>query len=228
MQKRLLRNIKKGVLVSTFSLLSLVLVLTACSSQASEDPKSTSGGINAEAGSNDNQGQGNESPSKETPSISLNFSMDSDCAVCHKKPMESQQNAATAAYIHGQENNLGCITCHNQEQELTTVHNNATSMNEPLRLKNAKISEEVCLSCHGSYEELAAKTLEVTLLTDANGLTINPHTAKSLNAEHEEDINCLKCHTVHTQQDINKSQNYCMNCHHMKVYECNTCHVYHN
>lgn len=214
------RNIrtKAKLVIGVIGLVILFSVLASCAPQQNDNPTPSSREENTETSS-----EGND-----IHSMAMEFSMDDDCSACHKKPMESEQNDATVAAVHAQQEDMECITCHNQEKELTEVHSSATSLEEPMRLKTAKISEEICLGCHGGYEELSEKTAEITLLTDANGLIVNPHSAKYLNAEHEEDITCMKCHTEHTEKDSNKSQSYCMNCHHMKVYECNTCHEYHS
>jgi len=211
-------NKKLVIVIGTVFLVALLATMTACAPQqdSATSPQDTAAKPTAE--SND------ESEGSAPETISLNFTMESDCASCHKTPMESEQNTLTVASIHAAQGDISCITCHNQEQELTQAHANAKSMDEPKNLKTAKISEETCIECHGSYEDLSEYTKNVTVLTDVDGLTINPHSAKQLNAEHESEITCMKCHTEHKEIDEKKSQNYCMNCHHAQVYECYTCH----
>lgn len=221
MQKQKALNAKLTLTFIIVAAVALLAILAACAPQETGDAVSDPEPVEVVEEAKETE---EDSPSNST--VDLSFSMDSDCGTCHKKAVESEQNAHTVSSVHAS-HEVSCITCHDQEETLKEVHDNATSMDEPKRLKTAKISEETCLSCHVSYEELATKTADVTVLTDANGLTINPHSAKQLNEEHASEITCMKCHTEHEEIDENKSQNYCMNCHHMKVYECNTCHENH-
>jgi hypothetical protein len=71
---------------------------------------------------------------------------------------------------------LDCITCHDESPPAKPV---ATT---------------VCLSCHGSYDDIAD-------LTDDKGAN-NPH------ASHNGPLDCGKCHGVHRP-----SVNFCKECH---------------
>lgn len=95
----------------------------------------------------------------------------------------------------------------------------------PKRLKKTTIDTTACFSsgCHGSQEDLAAKTEACAILTDANGTVVNPprparerrsydHRLRQLSQQASDD----------TIEDTAKKA--CKGCHHMDVYECNTCH----
>jgi fumarate reductase flavoprotein subunit len=56
------------------------------------------------------------------------------------------------------------------------------------------VTEDKCLACHGTYEQLAKKT--------EGKNAANPH------ASHNGDISCDSCHHVHKA-----SENYCAQCH---------------
>ena len=93
------------------------------------------------------------------------------------------------------------------------------------RLKTTDVAESTCQAeaCHGSYETLAEQTSSSTLLTDSNGTVVNPHDLPE-NADHET-VTCGSCHDMHASDDIAETaQKACISCHHMGIYECNTCH----
>ena len=52
---------------------------------------------------------------------------------------------------------------------------------------------------------------------------MNPHDLPE-NADHET-VTCGSCHDMHASDDIAETaQKACISCHHMGIYECNTCH----
>lgn len=57
----------------------------------------------------------------------------------------------------------------------------------------AKPAKEVCFKCHGSYDDVAAKTA---------GLIPNPH------ASHMGELECTVCHKAHKESKV-----YCNDCH---------------
>jgi fumarate reductase flavoprotein subunit len=75
---------------------------------------------------------------------------------------------------------LSCNGCHQENPPATPV----------------KTSQ--CLSCHGTYEQLADKT-------DGKG-AVNPH------GSHQGDLSCDSCHNVHKP-----SVNYCSQCHQFEL-----------
>lgn len=117
-----------------------------------------------------------------------------------------------------------CTGCHSDEKVLSTVHDGVTADSKlPKRLRKAKIDEALCLGCHGSYEDLAEKTADCTVLTDSAGTVVNPHDLPEV-ADHAK-IDCLDCHTAHKAQEASETAlNTCTGCHHTGVFECGTCH----
>lgn len=117
-----------------------------------------------------------------------------------------------------------CTGCHSDEKVLSTVHDGVTADSKlPKRLRKAKIDEALCLGCHGSYEDLAEKTADCTVLTDSAGTVVNPHDLPE-GADHAK-IDCLDCHTAHKAQEASETAlNTCTGCHHTGVFECGTCH----
>ncbi len=165
------------------------------------------------------------SSSSET-TVTVAWSEDSDCSVCHASQAESTSDTACLVSEH---TDLDCISCHDDVDALAEIHEERADSN-PERLttlRTTEVSEALCLSCHDSWEVLAEKTADVTILTDTNGTTVNPHEVKtSVNTvgQHDE-ITCTSCHKMHTSDGIEATAtNACQSCHHMDVYECGTCH----
>lgn len=175
------------------------------------------------------------------------WSMDADCASCHAKEaqthvvIEGTADAAKPASKDAAASELTaveadplplaavhqavpCTGCHSDEKALSTVHGGVTADSKlPKRLRKAKIDEALCLSCHGSYEDLAEKTADCTVLTDSTGTVVNPHDLPE-GADHAK-IDCLDCHAAHKAQEVSETTlNTCTGCHHTGVFECGTCH----
>lgn len=156
---------------------------------------------------------------------SFTWSYDSDCSMCHGKESSSLDDAACLAGTHAAEGTT-CKSCHSDESGLSEVHKDATpesAKKRATRLRDTKIDESACSSCHGSYEELAAKTANLTVLTDSEGTIVNPH-AMPENTDHAE-TDCSSCHVMHSDEPTTESAPaYCASCHHAGVYQCHTCH----
>lgn len=156
---------------------------------------------------------------------SFSWSYDSDCSMCHSKETKSLEDSSCLAGTHNAQG-ATCKTCHSDESGLSAAHKEATPEDAEKRatkLRDTKIDEQACFSCHGSYEELAAKTADLTVLTDSEGTTINPH-AMPENEEHA-DTDCSSCHVMHSDEPATESApDYCESCHHAGVYQCHTCH----
>lgn len=149
----------------------------------------------------------------------ITWSADMDCATCHLAEDESRNNSACLASRHEAET---CTTCHTASTSLEETHASATATGTmPAKLsKKNTISDETCLNCHGTWEELADKSVDVTVFTDANGTVANPH-ALDRSGDHQI-ITCITCHTMHKEQE--DQMNTCLSCHHEDVFECYTCH----
>lgn len=196
--------------VATVALTTIMvsICLIGCSPKASTEPLAT------------------PSESEATTTVGIGdfeFSKDADCAVCHTPEGDSLNDSACTASSHTM---LTCITCHSDTDALSSTHDGVTYGDKTAkRLKTTKVDETTCQSdsCHGSYDTLAAKTSSSTLLTDSNGTIVNPHDMPE-NADHET-VTCSSCHDMHASDDIAETaQKACVSCHHMGIYECNTCH----
>lgn len=83
------------------------------------------------------------------------------------------------AGLHGK-NDVGCADCHGKE----------------LPAPECFVEATVCLNCHGSYGELAGKTLR------PEEVDVNPHNS------HLGELRCTLCHKGHSP-----SKAYCLQCH---------------
>lgn len=148
------------------------------------------------------------------------WSPDVDCAACHVEQADSQSNQD--CQISASHSDLSCMTCHTNEVELEKAHNQATQA-EAKQIDGAMrdtVSDETCLECHADYAEQ-----KVANLVDEKGVPYSPHSIPSTNA-HNQDLSCASCHTMHESTDIlTSSEDYCVSCHHNKIYSCGNCHA---
>lgn len=180
-------------------------VLAVCAACAPQTAPSGEGKAGADAGD----------------AVSVEWSMESDCVMCHTDQQASMENTAQAASNHAA---VTCVTCHNDESAMEKSHDGKTADSKmPKKLKRSKIDAAACASCH-SAEDLKAATADVAVLTDQNGTTVNPHDVPA-NSGHEGQVDCASCHTMHGEADVQAAaQEKCSSCHHKDVYECGTCH----
>lgn len=134
--------------------------------------------------------------------------------------------ASTLASTHV---GIACVTCHSDEKGLTEAHKDATGPKQVRRLSYTYVETETCLSCHGSWEDLAEKTADCTLLTDSQGTVVNPHAAPQTHIAGVDGekpyLSCYQCHDMHGTKTVEEQATYtCQGCHHENVYECHTCH----
>lgn len=137
-------------------------------------------------------------------------------------------NSACLASKH-QAQGAKCTTCHNDATTLASVHADMSTAKVPTKLSKTTVDNSVCLGCHGSWDALAAKTTNVTVLTDANGTVVNPHSITSaaidVKGQHDK-IQCVDCHSMHTTDTADTlGPAECLSCHHQNVYQCGTCHA---
>lgn len=158
-----------------------------------------------------------------SPAVTVEWTPEVDCLTCHTAQDPKTEDSTAPAVLHAA-NGVACITCHDDTAGLITVHEGATSdAKMPQRLRTTKVDEVLCLSCHDK-DELAAATATSTVLTDKNGLTVNPHDLPAVGTHSS--ITCTNCHAVHesgTGLSASAMAN-CTKCHHEGVFECNTCH----
>lgn len=166
-------------------------------------------------------------PDKQTPNdagnVTISWSPDVDCALCHSGQGASMEDAAFTAHTHSIQGNT-CTTCHQTSSDLEAAHSQATSEGaaKVKSLKSTDVPTEVCLGCH-KQEDLSTKTSESTVLTDSQGTTVNPHAIPE-NNDHAA-TTCQNCHSMHSSTPVSESApNHCKSCHHQNVYECYTCH----
>lgn len=152
------------------------------------------------------------------PATVAQWSPEADCAPCHSVQAASMTDSACLASKHAE---VACITCHDDVEALAVVHDGAESPSEAKKLNSTTLDETVCLSCHGSWESLAAETQDTTALTDYNGTVVNPHEVLTVH----NDVTCTSCHGMHAAENLDEAAGKaCAKCHHTGVYECYTCH----
>ena len=155
---------------------------------------------------------------------------DAACRACHEGLHETMADATLLSAVH---QDIPCTVCHVQDDAYQAAHEDAGENTEKklkkLRtLKSTQVSSDACRGCHGVEEGIAARTAACEVLTDKNGLVVNPHeveTTLNTNNQHST-VQCASCHTVHTAKSTvqEESERVCMRCHHTGTYECYTCH----
>ena len=151
------------------------------------------------------------------------WSAEADCSVCHAAETSSLTDAS--CQVSASHGDLSCTTCHVDNNGLQEAHTDVTfsDTDGASKLKETAVDKEVCLGCHESDYSSEA-TSEVTVLTDVNGTTVNPHALPST-TQHDADFSYSNCHTMHDDKSVeDEAKAYCKSCHHKEVYECNTCH----
>ena len=162
---------------------------------------------------------------EEPTAVSLVWNSSRNCTVCHVAQAESMTNGD----LMTDHADLICMDCHTDEEAIEQAHVNLTYASKPNQdgLRMSAVSENLCIDCHGDWVSLSEKTADVTVLTDYNGTTVNPHTITTLvneNGEHD-NTTCSSCHSMHTSTTVEEGAvYYCQSCHHENVYECGTCH----
>lgn len=196
------RFLKKGVPVAL--LLALALSAAACAPKAADGDGKTSGKEDAGA------------------AVAVEWSPESDCAMCHTAEASSREDASCLAATHTASK---CIDCHAESDALAAEHEGATADGRlPKRLTKTEVSQDTCLSCHDSYEALAEKTAAYQGLVDSEGTVVNPHALPA--SDNHADVTCTNCHAVHVAgaNPEEKSKSTCTSCHHADVFACGTCH----
>lgn len=107
------------------------------------------------------------------------------CNICHNiQPyVESYYSSDNLDHVH-QDANVGCKDCH--KANLTEMAGEGFkyvtgNFQDPMR--ETKLSKEICLTCHRSYQVVSAKTED---------LEPNPHASP-----HYEEAECSLCHKSH-------------------------------
>lgn len=136
---------------------------------------------------------------------------------------------ALLAAVHDTQYGATCFFCHDTEA-MESVHEGMTvdeahaPTRKLTRLYSSSVSNEVCLTCH-DQEALIEATAASDVLTDDNGLVVNPHDFPATET-HVNNISCVSCHKMHNAKTgADRAFNVCAKCHHEYVWACGTCHV---
>jgi hypothetical protein len=167
-----------------------------------------------------------EQDNSDTLMVSVEWSPESNCSVCHVSEFASESDNVTLAGIHKMNpestDSVKCVTCHADTSILAALHKDVTTGEVTVkRLKKTEVASDACTTsgCHDNAEERKTATVGSTILTDQRGTVVNPHDVP-IN-EYHDTISCASCHKGHNAIDAPKT---CLSCHHEDVYECNTCH----
>ena len=118
-----------------------------------------------------------------------------------------------------------CVQCHTDEAVLSTEHADVKFGDKAAtKATVVTVDPETCISCHGTMEEMAAKTADSTALTDDKGTTVNPHDVPSNEKHDANPATCTSCHNNHSKDQAKDAMKYCAQCHHRGTFECGTCH----
>jgi hypothetical protein len=192
----------KKVILTAICIAAFVMILAGC----------TPNRITGEADGLDKDTNG-----ELTSATAIKWSTESDCGICHT----AEADAIATAGIHYSKG-LTCISCHDDELSLATVHEDLTAEDGmPKKLKKTEVSSNNCTvaGCHDDEAARVVATEGLATLTDSKGTAVNPHAVPQI-PDHV-GVTCSSCHAGHATTDIEK---VCVRCHHTNVYECNTCH----
>lgn len=213
--KRLILLVVIGVVCALAVVLGLVV---GCApSESGDDPSSTP---SAETENKDSNKDSNDGAANQQ----VEWSMDTDCSVCHTFEADSMaDDKYPQAHAHeGQ----SCIECHTEEAVLTTAHEGITMGDKPAKKATVQtVNDETCISCHGTFDEMATKTAGSTALTDSNGVSVNPHELQPGEKHEANRPTCTSCHSTHSQDLSKDSMKFCAQCHHRGVFTCGNCHA---
>lgn len=196
------RAARKAVLVGAcISMIAGVLLVAGCQPKAASDSDSAD----------------NPTSGQTAQAVEFVWSEESDCSLCH----QVQHDAMTDGHA-----SFSCVDCHADTSTLEYIHEGKSADDKVSnRLKKTEVTEATCEACHGSYADLAVKTIDCVALTDSEGTIVNPHEAKELGPEEHGDMTCASCHAEHDGDAVDEAaQKFCISCHHDGVYECYTCH----
>ncbi len=157
------------------AVLGVVLALTAAMwTLAGCAPKAEP---SAPAASEQKDGNGGSSAMDGQP---VNWTMDSDCSMCHTVEAASATDASCPQASAHEAEGVTCVQCHTDEAALSTEHADVKFGDKAAtKATVVTVDPETCISCHGTMEEMAAKTADSTALTDDKGTTVNPHDVPS-------------------------------------------------
>lgn len=209
------------VVGATVALAGMVGVAAGCTPQPTSDAPNSGKAATAAEGQ-DASGSASAEGAELTP---INWTVDTDCAICHVTESAGAQNPACAqAVAHEQQ---VCVDCHRAADELSSIHAAVTIEDRdkvPTKAKHATADPESCIECHGTLEEVASLTSGSTALTDSQGTVVNPHERPAGESHETNPALCTDCHNNHSQDLPKDAMKYCAQCHHRGVFQCGTCH----
>lgn len=211
------RLVVLAVLGVVLALTAAMWTLAGCAPKAESDAPAKS----------EQQAEGSDSSSGASAMDGqpVNWTMDSDCSMCHTSEAESETDAACPQGTAHKAENIDCVQCHTEESTLKTEHADVKFGDKvATKATVATVDPATCESCHGTLEDMAAKTADSTALTDDNGTTVNPHERPAGEKHEQNPATCTDCHNNHSKDLQKDAKKYCAQCHHRGVYECGTCH----
>jgi hypothetical protein len=153
----------------------------------------------------------------------INWSMESDCAACHKTEADETDAAShpqAAAHV-----DTPCVGCHTNIAVLTTTHDGVFVTDTPAtKMTQLTVDQQMCIGCHGTLEDVATRTEDSEALKDDQGLVVNPHLRPEGARHLENPAVCTDCHNNHSTELARDAKKYCAQCHHRGVWQCGTCH----
>jgi nitrate/TMAO reductase-like tetraheme cytochrome c subunit len=177
------------------------------------------------------------------------------CALCHNmQPYLASWDGSSVSKATGMpflandhaKNGEACLNCHKpelQQQVSELIKYVTTDTSAPLAQR--KFPDSFCLACHGTREEVAAKTADYTVkLVDipqsyldtfkkagyafTSTVKINPHTVPVASGATDPHVAggplpaCNNCHSMHHDS---AGIDYCYSCHHTQTFApCSICH----
>lgn len=127
----------------------------------------------------------------------LDWTADSECAICHKVEDASLQNAdCPQASGHA---DLECVQCHTEEPVLETAHDGVAYNDVPAEEATVvSVDPATCQdpACHGTLEEMAVKTADLDTFKDEKGKVQNPHDYESNEQHDAHQPVCTDCHKI--------------------------------
>lgn len=158
----------------------------------------------------------------------VEWSMESDCAICHVQEDETMASAdCPQASLHA---DLQCVQCHSLSDVLVSKHEGLTygDTTKAVDLKASEITVDAKTcedpACHGDMEHMAKQTEGKVVLTDSNGNQVNPHKYDSNKQHDANQPTCIDCHKVHSEDIQKDATKWCAQCHHRGVFTCGNCH----
>ena len=169
------------------------------------------------------EGSGSGSAASAMDGQPVNWTMESDCSMCHTSEAASATDAACPQATAPQAEGVACASATPTKGTLSAETHADVKFGDKAASEATVVTvdPETCISCHGTLEDMAAKTADSTALTDDKGHR-EPHDIPP--AKHEENpATCTDCHNNHSK-DLPKDARYCAQCHPPGTFECGTCH----